>query len=310
MSDRSFILAKAETTYGTDSVPAAVNVLFAENVRHKLLGTRERGAPAKPGVGQVQGQIVGEHVEVSFEIPLAASGVAGTAPKWGPLPKSCGWGETIVASTSVTYALLADPQTADSQTIIWNDGRRLHKVTGWRGRMGLKLSAQKRPMLTFTGKGLYVEVVTRALPAHADATWTGWVDARPVAQGRTTFALNSVNIALRELSLDPSDNVLFNDLPHQENVTLRGARTFSGSVKGTTPLASALNLETLWTGGAIIPAAVVHGTTAGQIVTLNLKAQLGQPEYGDENGEDVFTQPVDLQPSVLNLDDEIALVLT
>lgn len=310
MSDRSFLLAKVETTYGTDSVPTATNVLFAENVRHRLMGTRERGAPAKPGVGQVVGQIYGEHAEVSFEIPLAASGVAGTAPKWGLLPKACGWGETIVASTSVTYALAADPQAADSLTLVWNDGRRLHKVTGWRGRMGLKLSSGKRPMLTFTGKGLYVAVTTRALPAHADATWTGWVDARPIAQGRTTFALNSVNLPVRDLSIDASDNVLFNDLPHQENVTLRGARTFSGSVKATTPLPSALDLEGLWTGGSVITAALVHGTTAGQIVTVNTKAQYGQPEYGDENGEDVFTQPFDLQPSALNVDDEIAIVLT
>jgi hypothetical protein len=310
LSDRSLLLAKAETVYGTDSVPTAANYILAENVRPRLMGQRERGKVAKPGVGQTSGFVVGEHIELSFEVPLAASGTAGTAPKWGPLMKSCGWAETIVAVTSVTYALHADPQTADSQTIVWRDGRRLHKVVGWRGRVGLRLAALKRPMLIFTGKGLYAEVTTAALPVHADATFTGWFDARPIAQGRTTFSLNAVATTLRELSIEASDNVLFNDLPHQENVTLRGERTFSGSVKASTPLPSALNLEAMWTGGAVVTAALVHGTTAGQIVTLNTKAQYDQPEYGEENGEDIFTQPFSLQPSTLALDDEIALVLT
>ncbi|MFN3858424.1 MAG: phage tail tube protein [Caulobacter sp.] len=310
MSDRSFLLAKAEVTYGTDPVPAAVDFVLAENVQYRLMGARERGAPAKPGVGQVPGQVYGEHAQLTFEVPLAASGTAGTAPKWGVLPKACGWGEVVSAGVSVTYSLAADPQAAGSLTLIWNDGRRLHKMTGCRGRMGLRLAAGKRPMLTFTFLGLYVPVTTRALPVHADATFTGWNDANPIAQGRTTFTLGGVNVPLRELSIEASDNVLFNDLPHQENVTLRGARTFSGQVRGTTPLPSALSLETPWTAGTITTAVVVHETAAGRICTVNLKAQLGQPDYGDDRGEDVFTSALDLTPSALNLDDEFTLVLT
>lgn len=310
MSDRTFLLAKVESAYGTDSTPAAVNVVWAENVRYEIMGQRERGAPAKPGVGQVAGQIYGQHAKLSFEIPLAASGVAGTAPKWGPIPKACGWAETIVAVTSVTYGLAADPQTADSMTFTWNDGRRLHKVTGWRGRMGVRLDAGKRPILTFTGLGLYTVVATRALPVHADVTWTGWLDAKPIAQGRTTFSLGGVALSLRALSLDPSDNVLFNDLPHQENVTLRGARTFAGSVRATTPLPSSLNLETPFESGANTVGAFIHESAAGSIVTLNFKTQLDQPGYSDDRGEDVFSSGLQLTPTALNLDDEISLVLT
>lgn len=310
MSDRSFILAKTEVTYGTDVVPAAVNVLWAENVQYKIEGQRERGAPAKPGVGPVPGQIYGQHAMVSFEIPLAASGTAGTAPKWASVPKACGWAETISAATSVSYALAADPQTADSLTLIWNDGRRLHKVTGWRGRLGLRIAAGKRPVLTFTGRGLYTQVTTRALPAHADTTWTGWLDAKPTAQGRTTFSLGGTALPLRELSLDQSDNVLFNDLPHQENVTLRGPRIYTGSCKVTTPLPSTLNLETAFEAGTSTVGALVHESTAGAIVTVNFKAQLLAPDYADDRGEDVTTIGLDLTPTALNLDDEFSIVLT
>lgn len=311
MTDRSFLLAKVEVTYGVDSVAAAANVVWAENVQYKIAAQgRERGMPAKPGVGQTPGQVYGEHATLSFEVPLAASGAAGTAPKWGPLMLSCGWAEAIVADTSVTYALAANPQAATSQTIAWNDGRRLHQVLGFRGRVGLRVTAGKRPMLTFSGRGLYVPVTTRALPAHGDVNWAGWADANPVAQGRTTFALDGVDLPLRELSLEASDNVLFNDLPHQENVTLRGPRTFSGSLKATTPLPSAKNLETLWQDGSNVVAQMVHEATAGAVVTVNLKAQLGEPDYSDDKGEDVFSSALDLTPSALNLDDEFSLVLT
>jgi hypothetical protein len=311
VSDKSFMIVKKETTYGTDSVPTAVEVFWAENVQYKIVSAgRVRGAPAKPGVGQVAGTVYGEHAELTFEVPLMGSGTAGTAPKWGPLPKACGWAEAVVAVTSVTYSLAADPRAADSATIVWSDGRRLHKILGFRGRMGVKMTGGQRPVLTFAGRGLYVPVTTRALPAHADATWTGWLDALPIAQGVTTFSFAATAVPLRELSLDPSDNVLFNDLPHQENVQLIGPRTFSGKLKITTQLPSTLNLETPWQAGTISTLALVHGTVAGKIVTVNIKVQNGEPDYGDDKGEDVTTVDIDATPSALNLDDEIAIILT
>lgn len=309
MSDRKFLLAKAETTYGTDATPNAANVMWAENVQYRLTGQIVRGDPAKPGVGGVAGVLYGEHVEMSFDIPLAGSGAAGTAPKWGAIPKACGWSETISAGVSVTYALAADPQTADSLTLVWNDGRRLHKVLGFRGRC-TPMMRGKRLVWAVSGRGLYVPVTTRALPAHADATWTGWYDVNPVAQGRTTVTFDSVNMALREFSVDQSDNVLFRDLPHQENVTLRGARTFTGSMKVTTPLPSAYNFETAWQAQSIKTGSIVHESTAGRIVTINFKVQLGEPSYSEEDGEDVTTVPIRPTPSALNVDDEISVVLT
>ena len=45
-----------------------------------------------------------QRVEVTFEVEMAGSGTAGTAPAFGPLLKACGNSETIVTDTSVTYA--------------------------------------------------------------------------------------------------------------------------------------------------------------------------------------------------------------
>lgn len=309
---RQLLIAKKETAYGTDAGPLAANTVWAENVSWKVTGQRVSPNPAKPGVGPVQDWTYGEHVEMSFEIPLNGSGTPGTPPNWGFLMKACGWAETVVAATSVTYPLAFDPLAADSLTLVWRDGnRRLHKVLGFRGRVGLKLNAGERPMLVFTGKGLHVDVTTGAALAQADAVFTNWKDARPVAQGTTTFSLNSITgLGVRAFSIDQSDNVKFVDVPEQENVELRGERIFTGQGKITTPLASTLNLETLWKAATVVPYSVVHGSTPGQIVAVNGRGQVVDPSYAIENDFDVASFNLKHVPSSLVTDDDLAIVLT
>lgn len=306
----SFIWAKKEVTYGLDPVPAAANYVWAESVRHQILGSEEGGDPARPGVAPLPTEVYGEHAELSFEVPLAASGTAGTAPKWGPLIQACSISETVAPSVSVTYARRSDPAASDSLTIVYRVDRELHKLTGARGRVGLRLQGGKRPMLVFTFRGLHNDVTTGARPAQADAVWTGWGDAKPIAQGRTTFSFNAVSLPLRELTLDPTDNILFTDLPHQENVQLLGALAFTGRLRFTSTLASTLNLDALWKARTNVSASVVHGATAGSIVTVNTKGQIGQPEYGEENNERTTSVPWNLRPSAYNLDDDLSIVLT
>lgn len=309
--NRQLLLAKKETVYGTDATAAAVDTILAEEVSYKLTGQRVKPNPAKPGVGPVASHVYGEHVELTFKVPLAASGTAGTAPAWGKLMKACGWGESIVAVTSVTYALVANPKGGDSLTIVWRDDRRLHKVLGFRGRVGLELNAGSRPMLVFTGRGLHQDVATAAALAHADATWTGWNDARPVAQGTTTMTVNAVSgLGIRQLSFDQSDNVRFIDVPEQENVDLVGERAFTGRCRITTPLPSALNLETLWKAGSRQTGTLIHESTAGKIVTVNTRFQVVEPSYSRDNGDDVVDFGMELVPSAYNTDDDLSIVLT
>lgn len=308
--DRQLLLIKQETTYGTDAAAAATDTVMAEAVRLALLGERIKGDFARPGSANVLSHLYGEHAEVSFEIPLAASGAAGTAPKWGTAIKACGWNQTVVASTSVTYAPLFNPLTADSVTIVWRDARRLHKLLGARGRCGLKIQSGQRPMLTFTFRGLHAAVAAGAELAAADAAFTGWNDARPVAQGRTSFAFASQNLGLRELTLDQADNITFRDAPHQQNIQLLGARVWTGKMRATTPPVGTLNLESLWKSQANNVFALVHESGAGNIVTVNGRVQIGQPEYGRDNGEDVADAPIEAVPASLTGTDELAIVLT
>lgn len=312
--DRQLLLIKQEVTYNLDPVAAAVDTVLAEDVQYRMTGQRVTPNPAKPGVGPVADHTYGEVAEVTFKVPLAGSGTAGTAPKWGKLMKASGWGEALVALTSVTYSLLADPLTdSTSVTLTWRDGnRRVHTVTGARGKVDFELSAGQRPMLVFMFRGLHHDVTTAAgVLAHADANFTGWNDAKPVASGTTTFAYAGVSgLGLRELSFQQSDNVKFVDLPEQENVRHLGERVFTGAKKITCPLPSALNLETKWKAGTVDTWSMVHGATAGNIATINGRSQLIDPTYERTDGDDVAGANLKLVPSSLTTDNDLALVLT
>jgi len=310
MADRQLLLIKQETVEGTDAAPAAVDVVWAEGAQFTPKGDRSKTTVDKPGVGPVAGKLTGQYGELTFSVPLTASGTKGTAPKWGFLAKFCGFSETLVATTSATYALAADPTVSPSATITWREGRRLHKLTMSRGRMGLKLDENQRPMLTFAFKGLKVAVADGAVIAHADATWTGWVDAMPITQGRTTFTVAGATAPFRSLSIDQTDNVVFSDRPNQKRIDLVGERTFSGKLKCGTLLPSVLNFETLAENDTISTLALVHGATAGNIITVNARFQNGEPSYSDDKGLDVTDVDLSLVPSALNTDDDWSIVLT
>ncbi len=308
------LLTKKAVTYGLDPVAAAANTVRAEQVTFELQGERVTPQTAKPGEGAEADQVYGEHIMLGFRVPLIGSGTPGVAPKWGPIAKACGWTETIVADTSVTYTRMPVAVNADSVCHRWRDGEALrsHLAKGWRGRFGLELSAGQRPMLVFMGRALHTDVAqAAAVLAQADADFSGWLDSIVVAQGTTTFSFAGVaNLGVREFRFEQSDNVKFVDLPGQENVRLVGDRTFTGSFKTTTPLPSVLNYEQKWRTGAVEAFSMVHGTEAGKIVTVNGRAQLTSVAYARENDEDVSSCGTKLAPSSLITDDELSIVLT
>lgn len=313
---RQLLIGKIETAYGTDAAPVAINSIWAEEPSFDPTGQRVEPKPAKPGVGPVADHVYGEHVAMSFKVPLAGSGTPGVAPAWGFLMSACGWVETVVddvGDEAVTYSLMENPtDTAESVTFVWREAKRLHKVVGFRGRVGLQLTPGQRPMLIFTGKGLYQPVVAGAELNHAAANFATWKDAKPVANGTTAMSFAGIsNLGIREFSFDQSDNVVFTDLPGQELVQLAGDRTFTGQMKVSTPEVGTLSLEAKWVQGDVAAFSVTHGTVAGSIITVAGRAQVSDAvKYAQESGQDTASNPLKLVASSLNTDDELVIICT
>lgn len=161
----SAILAKIETTSGTDSAPTgaanamlvsnqSVNPLNAENVSRDLI---------RPYFGGSE-QLVGTaYKELGFDVELVGSGTAGTAPAWGALLRACATAETLTATTRSDYTLLTN--LLESVTIYYYDDGALHKLLGVRGSATLMFDISGRPMLRFRFLGIDGGITAAATPA-------------------------------------------------------------------------------------------------------------------------------------------------
>ena len=100
LNRRRTILAKIETTYGTDPIPTgAANAMLVRNLnpvpQNVNLVSRDMIRPYFGNSDKLPGTL---YAGIDFEVELAGSGTAGTAPAWGVLMRACGFSETLNAT--------------------------------------------------------------------------------------------------------------------------------------------------------------------------------------------------------------------
>ena len=108
------ILAKLETTYGTDSAPAAADAIQCANLDiSPLEGSQVERDFIRPYFGQSGAIRVENYATLSFETEIHGSGSAGTAPEYSSLLKACNFSETLTAA-----AITGTAQAGGSTTSI------------------------------------------------------------------------------------------------------------------------------------------------------------------------------------------------
>lgn len=203
LKTRSVLLAEVEVSYNTDPTPSAsTNAILVENMQwsHENVRRHERAA-VKGTMAPLKSLHGGSLIGLTFDVEIKGSGSAGTAPELGPLLQACGFEETVVAATSVTYTPSSDPADHKSLTFyIYEDGT-LYKVTGARGSFTLSLQAGAAGKLSFKFTGhLYAKSDT----SLATPTFTSTVP--PVALG-LSFAVDSYSAIIAKLDIDPGITV-------------------------------------------------------------------------------------------------------
>ena len=183
---RKSILAKIETTYGTDAVPTgAANAIVMRNVNFTPLEPEYADRDiARDYLGHSEQLVVSSKVALSYEVELAGSGTAGTAPAWGPLARACGFGQTILAAAHASTAQAGAASTitlaaAASAVDEAYRGMRI-RTTGGTG------TGQSRTISTYVG-ATKVATVSEAWTTAPDVTTTYSIDAQviylPVSTG-------------------------------------------------------------------------------------------------------------------------------
>jgi hypothetical protein len=307
LSRKRLLLAKIETTYGTDPTPAATDAVLVSALEVQPLQLELKDRELILGYLGNSEMVVGQRlVSVSFDVEIAGSGTAGTAPKCSALMQACGFAETIVASTSVSYS----PVSASFKGVtlyFFADGVR-HKVTGCRGTWSMALETGEIPKISFSFQGIFNAPTDETQPSP---TFSNQADPVVVNSANTaTLQVHGYAACLSAFSLDLANETPFRQLAGCTQQVMITDRKPEGEVTIEAPTIAAKNFFSSASTQTSGQFSWVHGTTAGNILTFTAPTcTLGSPEYEDNDGIIMLKMPFMPQPTAAG-NDEFTLALT
>ncbi|MDQ5910079.1 MAG: hypothetical protein QG599_2174 [Pseudomonadota bacterium] len=303
---KKILLAKIETTYGTDPTPSgAANAILTSDLTIQLMqGQTVQRNTDREVLGNELTYHVAPYTMLSFGVELAGSGDAGTAPAFGPLLQACGFAETLTASTDAVYVPVSSG--FKSLTLYYHQDGLLHKVTGAMGTVTFSLSPGGIPKMNFTFTGLRNAPTDTALPTP---TLTEFQTPIPVTDSATpTFSLHSYSATMGGFNINLANEVVYRNVVGNEAVHIVD-RAPSGDVSIEETALATKNFHTICAAHTTGALQMVHGTVAGNIVTLDAPVvQLLQPTYADSNGILMLNMNLALIPDAGN--DELTLTFT
>jgi len=307
----SAILAKIETTEGTDSVPTGsanallvsdqnIDPLVANNVSRDLV--RNYFGASEMLVGTA-------YVMVEFTVELQGSGTAATAPAWGALLRACGFAE----SGLVSFAAYAPdtPANQKSATIYYYDSGSLHKLLGAKGTVSEGgMSVSGRPTLKFRFLGVDGGITAAAV---ATTTLTAWKTPAVITTANSgdvtlggTYSAGAISggtaYTSKGLTFDLGNEVQFTPLLGSEGIDITG-REVTGSVEFDLTAAQEVTFMAAVKANTLQSMSLVHGASAGYIVGVSMAAvQLLNPKKTEINGRRLIGYDFRSVPSAGNDD--------
>ena len=313
---KTVVLAKVETTSGTDAVPTgsanalqvmdlSITPLDAKNVDLNLL---------LPWFGNSASLVGTASVKCSFSVPLAGSATAATAPAWGALLLACGNAETTGLTTPNRVEYLPATDSLKTVTIYWYDDGLLHKLLGAFGNVKLSAKSGEAPKLTFDFVGIDGGV---SATANATATLTGWKVPVAITKANVTDIQLGCTYATGALSggtaynstgltLDWGNQVAFAPLLTTEEVVLTD-RKMTGTVSIELSAAQEVTQMAAVKANTLQGLGFVIGTATGNKIMLHLPSvQLLNPKKEEFEGKRLIG--FDLRALPVSGNDELRIV--
>jgi hypothetical protein len=307
LSRKRLILVKTEATYGTDASPAGTDALLVRNLDiTPLSGDVVSRDLIRPYLGNYD-QLIGlTSVGITFEVELAGSGTAGTAPKFDAILKACGLSATIVSSTSVTYAPVS--ASFSSATIYFNVDGVLHKLTGCRGSMTMSCAVGAIPTLAFNLTGVYNAPTDTAQPA---VTYSAQATPLIFREGNTSsFSFFSYSGVLQSVDFNLANDLVYRELVGGTKETLITDRKPAGTVMIEAPTIATKDFFTTALGSSTGNLTFLHGTTAGNRVTFTAsQVDVLNPTYQDQDSIMMLSVPYVALPTTAG-NNEFSLAFT
>lgn len=307
---RGLVLAKIETTYGVDPVPVvATDAVAVGNPQFSTDAQLvERDQVLRDSISRLSAIIGRKLSRLTFFVEMKGSGTAGTTPRYGPLLRMCGLSQTIVASTSVTYAPISS--LFESTTIYWFDGSKRYVLTGCFGTVRIVEEVGQFGRYEISATGLWNLPTDVALPSGAvfDATIPQPVINLGLTLGGYSPIAATLNI---DLGVQIGERLDFNAAEGLRGLQLTG-RAAGGSIDPESVTEATHPFYTNFKNGTQVAlAGNLIGTVAGNRVAVTApKLQYEAPQPGDRNQIRIDTIPFRLNPSTDALSDEVAIIIT
>lgn len=289
--ERKAVLAKTETTYGTDAVPTGTTnaVLLKRGTINPLNGEMVPREIIRAGYGTMAGWFVGRHVTMNIAVDLAGSGTAGTAPSYGPLLRACGLAETVSAGVKVDYTPVHSGFESVSKYFNLEGTR--HIAAGARGNAKFRFQKRRPPEIEMDLIGMWKSDTSVALPA---LTTTAWKDPLPSTPANTpTFTVDGQAVLGSSLEIDLGMECAYRDLLNSEEIIVKERKPKLTMLIEELPLATK-NFFAM-KGGAPVALAYVHGVGAGKIVDIALPLiQVTEVARQEEEGVSMLNISADI----------------
>lgn len=303
------LLAKLETSYGVDPSPLGTDGVQTKNLQvNPYEGNTITRDLDRETLGAQEQINVNPHVSITFDVELAGSGTAGTAPAYGSLLQAAGMKETINAGSDVVYSPVSD--SFKSVTLYYlqrNDagGFQQQTITGCRGSVSFTVDSSGIPTLSFNFLGFYekpqdVSAITVDRSAFIDPVY--------VSKDNTSLTFGSYAAKASAFNIDLANDLTMRSVTGARYVSLSD-RAPSGQCTIDAPALSEKDFYALvesHDGTTTESVKLTHGTLAGNIVELSgPNVQFTTISHADSEGELAYQLGMSFLPQ--SGDDELIL---
>lgn len=307
------ILAKLETTVGTDANPTgSADALLVQNASFEWIYNNQDRNILRGYMGGNQVLPGTRFVKASFEIELAGSGTAGTAPAWGKLLMACAFAE-VTGASSVEYTPVST--SLKTLTIKYILDGIVHTMVGCMGDFELDMQEGAIPLLKFNFTGRDAGNAAAAVPSLNLASWKtpqvvtadntgcltlGCTYASGAITGGTTYPARGLNVkmgnSVQQIPLLCAGNAV--------DIT---DRKVAGSTQLELTAAQEIAMVNEVNAATTTSLSITHGTTAGAKVMVFAPSSLRiNPKHVDYQGRAHMSFDLNFIPVTGN--DEIRIV--
>jgi hypothetical protein len=237
----------------------------------------------------------------TFNIDMAGSGTANTAPQWMKMNRIAGFDAGVPGASSVIQTPISSGIVSASHWSYLDN--LLLKSIGSRASMGIRVTDDEFPYFSYTVLGRAPTALAEEA-APGNPVYTPWKDPVLASTENTTFLLDGFALPLRSLELDSNNELAFRSLiGPQDRVTWRN-RAWGGRIMAELPDLASKDYFAKIRSMATSVMSLVHGVTAGNIVQIDApRVQITGIDLPEEDGVIMLALDVVLLPNAGN--DEI-----